>query len=147
MSKNKQAPDIFSSIAAVYLLISAGAALGIILGSISNGVTILDMPSWAWVYCAVAIVAAGVLGSFGRRKRYLRAVLGVGFFPVTIVFLLGATQDPQQMDVQIELFRQTPRELFAPFGWIALLGAPTMGLLASVIGWAEDRGMIGRGEE
>ncbi len=146
MEKRKRSPDILGSVIGLYLLVSAGAGLGIVLGTISNGIAVLAMPSWAWVFWAVALMIAGSVANFGGRS--LRPVLATGFYPMLIMFLLGATLDSQGMDSPIELFgQQTPRELFQPFGWLALLIAPSFALVIAGVGWAEGRGLIARDPE
>ncbi len=145
--KRRRSPDLVGSVLGIYMLVSAGAALGIVLGNISSGITVLSMPSWAWVFWAVSLLVAGSISIFGRRRRSLRPVLATGIYPMIVMFLMGAMLDPQGMDRPIELLQQTPRELFQPFGWVALLIAPSFALVIAGIGWAEDRGLIARDPE
>jgi len=127
----------FDSIAFIYVMISVGVAITFGIGSIADASNLLGMPGWAWAIWIGCLISTAGIGFLSQSHRLI--CVGSCIVPLAIYVLIGSSFDAKQIELQVAPFTMSIREMFAPFGWLATVVSPVVGLFAAVIIWRESK--------
>ncbi|WP_156391336.1 hypothetical protein [Acidovorax sp. Root70] len=132
MNKTGPISSLFNGLSAVYLILSASIALGLLVGSFASGIEIVGAPGWAWTLWGVSMLSAISITHFFGARRHMMPLIVLGCIPLLLFFLTGALGVPvEENSVSIVPMR----ELFDLTWVIALVFAPVFVLVVACAGW------------
>ncbi|MGP1691899.1 MAG: hypothetical protein ACTS6O_05265 [Giesbergeria sp.] len=133
MSKPGSISGLLNGLSAVYLVVSACVAMGLLVGSFASGIVVVGAPGWAWALWSIAMLSAiSITYFFGERRRVL-PILMLGLMPLIFFLLIGAFGGASADESPTSIVPM--HELFDLVWVIALVIAPFFLMMVACVEW------------
>lgn len=134
MNKTGPISSLFNGLSAVYLILSASIALGLLVGSFASGIEVVGAPGWAWTLWSMCMLSAIAITHFFGERRHVLPILMLGLIPLIFFLLIGALNGVSVEEAPKSIVPM--RDLFELTWVIALVISPSLLFVVACVEWS-----------
>lgn len=128
---------VLNGLSAVYLVVSACVAMGLLVGSFASGIVVVGAPGWAWTLWSIAMLSATSITYFFGERRHVLPILMLGFMPLLFFLLIGAFGGVSGDESPTSIVPM--HEIFDLVWVIALVISPCFLMMVACVEWRSGR--------